>query len=192
LTGGDFKLTHYPLAVSFAAGECWRLFLCASQSYDLQSDRTSADILGAGPMNRQFAFVLVATLSAWIGAASAEQDKSSQAEPKGTNKKSWNDAAIKLTDDNFEKEAITSKTPIVIEFWAAWSPPSRRLSPTLQAVFNKYDGKLRFGRVDVDKCPAVCQKFNVEGKARRLLFRPGLQRTCERISGRRTDWTSAA
>jgi hypothetical protein len=28
--------------------------------------------------------------------------------------------------------------------------------------------------------------------ARRLLFRPGLQRTCERISGRRTDWTSAA
>jgi hypothetical protein len=30
----------------------------------------------------------------------------------------------------------------------------------------------------------------VARKARRLLFRPGLQRTCERISGRGTDWTS--
>ena len=86
-------------------------------------------------MNRPFTLVLVATLSAWIGAASVGQDKSAQAEPKATNKKAWSDAAIKLTDDNFEKEAITSKTPIVIEFWAAWSGPSRALSPTLQAVF---------------------------------------------------------
>ena len=36
------------------------------------------------------------------------------------------------------------------------------------------------------------QKFKVVGKARRLLFRPSLQRTCERISGRRTDWTFRA
>jgi thiol-disulfide isomerase/thioredoxin len=86
-------------------------------------------------MNRPFAIVLVATLSAWIGAAWAEQDKSSPVEPMVKNKKSWNDAAIKLTDDTFEKEVITSKTPIVIEFWAAWSGPSRGLSPTLQAVF---------------------------------------------------------
>src|ERR1700730_6405994 len=39
------------------------------------------------------------------------------------------------------------------------------------------------------KCGVRGQKFNVGGKARRLLLRPGLQRTCERISGRRTDWT---
>ena len=35
-------------------------------------------------------------------------------------------------------------------------------------------------------------EIQCRGKARRLLFRPGLPSTCERISGRETDWTSAA
>jgi thioredoxin len=126
-------------------------------------------------------WLIVVGLWAGIGLAPSGQKNSLAEGSQPAPKKSWLDRVVKLTDDNFEAQAIKSPKPILIEFWAGWSGPSRGLVPTLEAVANKYDDTLKFGRVDVDHCPVVCQKYKVEAIPLVVVFKDGRER--ERITG---------
>lgn len=54
-----------------------------------------------------------------------------------------------------------SKTPIILDFFATWCRPCKMLAPHLQALQNKYQGKIIIYEIDVDKEPELAQHFNV-------------------------------
>lgn len=52
--------------------------------------------------------------------------------------------------------------PIVVDFNATWCGPCKQFKPIFDAMAEKYDGKVRFISVDVDKCPEVANQYQVQ------------------------------
>lgn len=66
---------------------------------------------------------------------------------------------------NFDKEKSFKRVgnlPIILDFHATWCGPCKLLAPHLQAIQNKYKGKLIVYKIDVDKDPEIAQRFNVQ------------------------------
>jgi len=66
---------------------------------------------------------------------------------------------------NFEKDKTVNRVgnlPIILDFHATWCRPCKMLAPNLQAIQNKYNGKLIVYRIDVDQEPQLAKLFNVQ------------------------------
>ncbi len=51
----------------------------------------------------------------------------------------------------FQKEALESEIPVLVDFWADWCPPCTALTPVLERVVKSMDGKLKLVKVEVDE-----------------------------------------
>ena len=56
-----------------------------------------------------------------------------------------------VNDRNFENEVLKSSQPVLVDFWAAWCAPCRMLSPTVDSVAEKYQGKAKIVKLNVDE-----------------------------------------
>ena len=66
---------------------------------------------------------------------------------------------------NFDKDKSFTRignVPIILDFHAVWCRPCKMLAPHLQAIQNKYKGKLIVYKIDVDQEPAIAKLFKVE------------------------------
>jgi thioredoxin 1 len=78
-----------------------------------------------------------------------------------------------VSDDSFETEVIASTIPVLVDFWAEWCGPCKAIAPILQELAQKYDGKLKIVKLDVDSNPATPPKFGVRGIPTLILFKDG-------------------
>ena len=60
---------------------------------------------------------------------------------------------IELTEANFESEVLKSAQPVLVDFWAEWCGPCRMMNPIIDELVDSYQGKVKVGKVDVDKNP---------------------------------------
>lgn len=82
-------------------------------------------------------------------------------------------AELKITKENFEKEAVRSELPVLLDFWAAWCPPCRMLSPIVEEIAAEYEGKAKVGKVNVDEEPELAAMFGVENIPMVVVMRNG-------------------
>jgi len=80
---------------------------------------------------------------------------------------------VTITDDNFETEVIKSENPVVIDFWAAWCGPCRIIAPIVEELANEYNGKVKFGKLDVDDNQQTAIKYGVRSIPTILIFKGG-------------------
>lgn len=67
----------------------------------------------------------------------------------------------KFTKDNFDKEVMESKEPVMIDFYADWCGPCKMMSPIVEALAEQYDGKIKIGKVNSDEEMDLATKFGV-------------------------------
>jgi thioredoxin 1 len=78
-----------------------------------------------------------------------------------------------FTDGDFEQTVIQSPTPVLVDFWAEWCGPCRRLAPTVEALASDYDGRITVGKLNVDENPTTAERFMIRGIPTLLLFKGG-------------------
>ncbi len=79
---------------------------------------------------------------------------------------------LNLTESTFEKE-VNGKLPVLVDFWAEWCGPCKRLGPVFEELSKSYAGKLVFAKVNVDSCPTIAQKFGISAIPNLKLFKNG-------------------
>lgn len=78
-----------------------------------------------------------------------------------------------ITDATFESEVIESATPVLVDFWAQWCGPCKAIAPILEDLAQKYNGKVKVVKLDVDSNPGTPPKFGVRGIPTLILFKDG-------------------
>lgn len=79
---------------------------------------------------------------------------------------------IELTDKTFDGE-IKKNSIVVVDFWASWCAPCRFLSPIVEELAKDYDGKITFGKVDVDANQQVSAEYNITSIPTVIMFKNG-------------------
>jgi len=77
-------------------------------------------------------------------------------------------------DQNFESEVLNSPIPVLVDFWAAWCAPCRMLAPVVEAIAEKYEGKAKVVKLNVDENTVTSGKYNIKGIPTLLLFKNGV------------------
>lgn len=80
---------------------------------------------------------------------------------------------IKINENNFEQEVLSSKIPVIADFWATWCGPCLRLSPVLEEIAKEFDGKIKVAKINVDEQVGLAIKYKVEVIPTLLLFKDG-------------------
>ena len=76
-----------------------------------------------------------------------------------------------FTDSNFDDE--TRAGVVLVDFWAEWCGPCRRLAPTVDALASEFDGRATVGKLNVDENPNVPGRYAIRGIPTLLLFKEG-------------------
>lgn len=80
---------------------------------------------------------------------------------------------VTVTKDNFDSEVKNSEIPVLLDFWADWCMPCKMVAPVLEELSTEYDGKLKIGKVDVDKEQDLASQYNVVSIPTLLLVKGG-------------------
>ena len=85
-------------------------------------------------------------------------------------------AAIRhATDETFEELVLRNERPVIVDFWATWCPPCRKVAPELESLAAKYEGVVDVVKVDVDANPMLSAAFGIQSIPTIAFFRPGQQ-----------------
>jgi thioredoxin 1 len=80
---------------------------------------------------------------------------------------------IELTTANWEQEVAKSDKPVLVDFWAVWCGPCRMLGPTIDKLAEQFAGKVKVGKLDVDKNQEIAVKYGINTIPQVLLFKGG-------------------
>ena len=78
-----------------------------------------------------------------------------------------------FTDSNFDEAVLKCARPVLVDFWAEWCAPCRRLAPTVDSLAADFDGRASVGKVNVDENPTVTMRYSIRGIPTLLLFKDG-------------------
>jgi thioredoxin 2 len=81
--------------------------------------------------------------------------------------------AVDLTSANFDKHAVKSDLPVVIDFWAAWCGPCRMMSPAFEAAAPRLEPRVRLAKLDTEAEPAIAGRYGIRGIPSMIMIRKG-------------------
>jgi thioredoxin 2 len=89
--------------------------------------------------------------------------------------------AVELNAANFEKHALKSDLPVVIDFWAEWCGPCRMMTPNFEAAAALLEPRVRLGKLDTEAEAAIAGRYGIRGIPSMIMIRKG--REIARTSG---------
>ncbi len=80
---------------------------------------------------------------------------------------------IEITDSNFEQEVINSDVPVLVDFWAVWCGPCKAIAPKIEELANKYAGKIKIGKCNVDENPSTPGEYEIRSIPTLIFIKDG-------------------
>lgn len=78
-----------------------------------------------------------------------------------------------VTESDFVKEVLNSDLPVVVDFYADWCGPCKQIAPAMEALADKWEGKVRFFKVDIDAETEIARAYNISSIPAVLRFERG-------------------
>ncbi|MDB4861517.1 thioredoxin [bacterium] len=71
---------------------------------------------------------------------------------------------IDINQDQFVEEVIekSKTTPVIVDFWAPWCGPCKQLTPILENLVNKKNGKVILAKINVDENQGIAGQLNIQ------------------------------
>ncbi|GIG61645.1 thioredoxin [Longispora fulva] len=83
------------------------------------------------------------------------------------------DLLVTVTDETFAATVLAADRPVVVDFWAEWCPPCRKISVSLAELAEEFDGRLDFVALNSDDNPRTTRDYGVMSLPTLLVFRGG-------------------
>ncbi|MFQ6121520.1 MAG: thioredoxin [Dehalococcoidales bacterium] len=78
-----------------------------------------------------------------------------------------------VDDSNFDQTVLQAKTPVLVDFWAAWCAPCRMVAPVVEELAEEYEGRISFAKLDVDQNPRTPSKYGIMSIPTLIIFKDG-------------------
>ena len=78
-----------------------------------------------------------------------------------------------VTDKNFQDVVIKAELPTLVDFWAPWCGPCKKVSPVVDKLAEEYAGKVGFCKVNVDEAPEIAIKYGIQSIPTLMVFKGG-------------------
>ena len=82
---------------------------------------------------------------------------------------------FEVTDDTFETQVLQAAKPTLVDFWAEWCGPCKLIAPTMEAIADEYEDRLRVAKLDVDASPEIPGGLGIRGIPTLILFKNGAE-----------------
>ena len=63
------------------------------------------------------------------------------------------------TDATFDQDVLKSELPVLVDFWADWCGPCKRVAPILEEIAKDSEGKLRIVKLNTDENPQTAARY---------------------------------
>lgn len=81
--------------------------------------------------------------------------------------------AFQFTDANFQKEALESNIPVLVDFYADWCGPCKMMAPVVSELAQEYEGVFKIGKLNVDQEAETAEKYRVMSIPTMIILKNG-------------------
>ena len=78
-----------------------------------------------------------------------------------------------VSDSSFEADVLKADKPVLVDYWAEWCGPCKKIAPILDDVSGTYKAKLQIAKMNVDENRDIPAKFGIRGIPTLMLFKDG-------------------
>lgn len=82
-------------------------------------------------------------------------------------------AAKAVTDDSFVSDVLQSDKLVLVDFWAEWCGPCRKVAPVLEEIANEMADKVTVVKLDIDANPETARAYRVMSVPTLTIFKQG-------------------
>ena len=91
-------------------------------------------------------------------------------------------SAININKNNFENEVLNYDTTVLLDFWASWCAPCRRVVPIVEEIADERRD-IKVGKINVDEEPELANKFSIMSIPTLVVMKNG--KIVQQVSGAR-------